>query len=1469
LPAQCPAPLARCLRAFGRRRLRHRCLSAVLGAGAAALLVLLLGLLLDRLADVGPVVRALPLTLFGLALAWGLVRTAAAALSARAAAERLAGEVDRLSGKPGDALRSAVNFLLRLEAGDRPGHEFLVARSVEDAASAAGASDLSRLHSAGPVWRRGVTMALLGAGLIALAWHPGMQLRLVLKRFFDPFGNYPRPSWTHIVTDAPPVARLEAGSDLVVRATLEGRVPESAECNLVLSPVARGGVRSEHAMQPMPDGSFRGLFRNVREDFHFVIEAGDGRTARREVVVLHPPKVTAMTAQYRPPRYSRLKSRTEAVRYREIRALSGTAASIEFTTDRPVAEAFVTLEMGVAAASAGPPPLGAVDPERAPAENRLKKIIDKHKPQEKPTAIVKRVPVLLEPSRTGGTFHFRLEQSGVLRLNLAGENGVSNRFAPSYKVTVIPDNLPTVSITNLPGEISVRADEVLRVSFHARDDLGIADLQYTVSTENRWEKLTEFVPLEKFGAKEAEGEFAVPVREIAPESIYTPAGGQQDATLDFSLGAVDLKGQAAYSRRVRITVLRDTYDRQLTELLVVLTAIEEASGRALKEISSAVNALTVLLESVGPEAKWSDAHQKKLAEITRRMRFRMFDSHDQWRRHEEYRYSLYPYRAQRAADALMMLVPFQGGDYAGLTALGTTPEGRKRLPDALATLREKREFVRNLHEATRVTVRTLRFDMILYLVELSRGELAAFSDADEEFAELFRERQAARAARIVALMRAVGLAEGSDELKTAAEELQKAASEYDLEAIGGTLAALHGHLARPEVASAASNEVLEALLRRHGDAWMLEQGQREARCGLGDALGRVQAAWCDALLVGGDAQITDEPLLAGRAMALLRLFSGVQAPAELLGPISAMRAASQAHTLAAHVGQACEEARALVDALDAGSLAPADPGAELAWGRLRDVLLVLTDVGASGGLDALSADAQRVAADLSPYRPLVLRWDLAGIWADAADRARLRELVRLLEGARPRAMAERARLWPKADALLKEACALLAQRFDAERQDGLRRIAALKEEAKLPPTKHDEEKRESIANWRFGAQKEITLSRYAAIHRKLYDLWEVGVIADGTVAPDVVAQHAAMVHYMWWLISEVTLSFGRYHGPSVVRRHDETADAYLVRMKDYPDQLTLAANAFRHLAATPGAATPHVEAMVKASASSLDLKHEGAGLAAFLEATATLRGAPDATAPAAALADAARQRTPGAFVAERAVIPLRGIVAVLQPEGWSRQRAQAVLKDEAAARDVTRCVEDLPERDETIAFLDLVRSAVDAQKDALNEDDRQELLTVGGRCIESLMPRLQLPAFAPRTSKRLEEEARLNDRIFHCRERTHRLWQLELLRQTRHYERERVDLLLAKAASGADGGAWRALALQYAHVRVAQRKSQGVQREAGGALDVVIPGVRFDLLAMPKHLYEELMRAQNEPYPEQFKPPSLDYLRGLIEDARR
>jgi hypothetical protein len=94
------------------------------------------------------------------------------------------------------------------------------------------------------------------------------------------------------------------------------------------------------------------------------------------------------------------------------------------------------------------------------------------------------------------------------------------------------------------------------------------------------------------------------------------------------------------------------------------------------------------------------------------------------------------------------------------------------------------------------------------------------------------------------------------------------------------------------------------------------------------------------------------------------------------------------------------------------------------------------------------------------------------------------------------------------------------------------------------------------------------------------------------------------------------------------------------------------------------------------------------------------------------------------------------------------------------------------------------------------------------------------------------------------------------------------DVLACRARALAGQAGRQEVCWLAAEEQIARRKSAAAAAQQSRALDLAAEGVDERFLKMPKHLYEELRRALAKPYPTQFKEPALEYMHGLMNDAR-
>ncbi|MBS3761904.1 MAG: hypothetical protein KGZ25_01250, partial [Planctomycetes bacterium] len=993
-----------------------------------------------------------------------------------------------------------------------------------------------------------------------------------------------------------------------------------------------------------------------------------------------------------------------------------------------------------------------------------------------------------------------------------------------------------------------------------------SDLQYRVRRQ-RGQSEAEFIPLDKFGGKEAEGEAAIPVNELAPQDKYTLAGGHQDVTIDFTLEAIDTKGQSTSSRRVRVRVLRETYDRSLAELITHLGDLSDACQRGKRSFNSAVNSLIIFRDSLGEGSEWDETRKKKLKKIVSQIRPLEYRGHGARMRSVAYKFSTYPYRAQRAGDYLFSRAEYLNKDYSPLAELGKDADPNRKLGTAIELLKMQKRFLSDLQSAVNGTIEMLRTDRLNYLMKLLRRDLSRFNpDAGEEYVELFRGRQSARATSIAKAVKQLNLPDDS-EIEDAIGKLETAAEKFDIEAISEASSKLQEAFREKSVFAGNRPKAFHNLRANWSDGVLIKQAKGEAEAGMrNDPLVPIKKVWGKEIQLAGDARLTDENRMAARALGLLQIETGEAQPQKLIESLDDDRPAD-AYLVLDHLNQAFQEGRALLEGVGSGRVNASSLAAERCWRRFRDVLLVLMDEVENGGVAVSENELEKEFERLLGFRPLVSRWDVAGVLEGPTERTRLVELVFRLDKARQLAFCLPELTGTDSETMLKEACGYLAEMFQNLRADAFQRMEFLKKKVQ-EEGEADVVLRDGEHKWpdysKYGVEREKDILRYTGLYRKVLDLAEVQRILEGEFNPEWAGRYDAVTRYIWWLGNDVALSFGRYEGPSVVRRHARGAGAFLNKMETYPDNLEKAAVALEKLAGKDNAVDA-VETLVKTARIELEMEEAAKRSRQYcdlLEKPADLKKARED------FARAYGEPIAGAYLAAQIAIPLRRLSRGLMDPNTSEEDWWKTLRANAReAKTLLQILEDRSRAAEDV-LLEL-KLFTDAETERPDEDVCRESARVINGFLETLEPKIELPPVRVKLSKQMRRESRLNAREYHSRERTFRLWRLEISRQARYCERETVELLLRRALRHKIQGALKGLQAQFAHYRVAMRKSQGVERESGGQLDVKIAGVKFERLAMPKYLYEELLRANAKPYPKQFKEQGLDYIRGLLNDAKR
>lgn len=368
--------------------------------------------------------------------------------------EGLAVLFERAHPELAQVLISAVQFQRRAPDGDPA----LAAATVQAAeAHARTLSSAAVVDPEAPRARLLLGLGGLGSLLLAAAWHP-LHARTFLERLFG--GSTRWPQRTHLVLELPGLPdeayvertpelvrlRLARGTDVPVLVTAENVAPEEVrlsfdgESDLV---VPRSGTRT-----------YRTLLQSCQEDLAFHVTGGDDLDGlpRVELQILQPPDIAGLAFGVTPPAYSGLAP--SLVFAQEIEVLAGSELVIHVATEPPGLTGHVRLLPEDKELALEPAPFPAAPaPEGAPAP----------------------------PERPGLAFRWRAERTLGFRVELVDANGLGNPEPGLYRVRVVEDRLPELSVlAPARGEYETVAGGALPLRVRAEDDFGLARLGWRI-----------------------------------------------------------------------------------------------------------------------------------------------------------------------------------------------------------------------------------------------------------------------------------------------------------------------------------------------------------------------------------------------------------------------------------------------------------------------------------------------------------------------------------------------------------------------------------------------------------------------------------------------------------------------------------------------------------------------------------------------------------------------------------------------------------------------------------------------------------------------------------------------------------------------------------------------------------------------------------------------------------------------------
>lgn len=221
--------------------------------------------------------------------------------------------------------------------------------------------------------------------------------------------------------------RVLVGQPLTLQVMASGQLPSTIHLR-----TWQAGKEREEKMVAGDQGTFRYTFSNLREPMKFQAVAGSATSEVGEVDVVEAPAVGNFRLRYQYPDYTRLPAKIEEGTG-HIETLAGSEVRIEMAANKPIARGQLVFD-----------------------DNTQLPLIVRQDGLLQATAII---------TKPGG-----------YRVQVQDELGFTNQDNLSYRVDVIPDEVPQVDLLAPEPDLEIDEGRVITLEYEARDDFGVREL---------------------------------------------------------------------------------------------------------------------------------------------------------------------------------------------------------------------------------------------------------------------------------------------------------------------------------------------------------------------------------------------------------------------------------------------------------------------------------------------------------------------------------------------------------------------------------------------------------------------------------------------------------------------------------------------------------------------------------------------------------------------------------------------------------------------------------------------------------------------------------------------------------------------------------------------------------------------------------------------------------------------------------
>jgi hypothetical protein len=275
------------------------------------------------------------------------------------------------------------------------------------------------------VWRQVRIATPLVLATLGVAWVSPQLIAVSAAQFLHPLSPLGRQPTVLTLGEYP--RHVLVGQPLILTVMTSGQAPSTVHLR-----TWQGGREREEKMVASDQGTFRHTFSNLREPVKFQAVAGSAASQVGEVDAVEAPAVGNFRLRYQYPDYTGLPPNVKEGTG-HIETLAGSEVRIEMAANKPIAWGQLVFD----------------DNTQLPLLVRQDGLLQA-------TAII--------------------TKAGGYRVQVQDELGFTNQEQLSYRIDVIPDEVPQIDLVAPEPDLEIEEGQVISLEYEARDDFGVREL---------------------------------------------------------------------------------------------------------------------------------------------------------------------------------------------------------------------------------------------------------------------------------------------------------------------------------------------------------------------------------------------------------------------------------------------------------------------------------------------------------------------------------------------------------------------------------------------------------------------------------------------------------------------------------------------------------------------------------------------------------------------------------------------------------------------------------------------------------------------------------------------------------------------------------------------------------------------------------------------------------------------------------